>query len=338
MESYSRKNQKNIQTIIERNLGVKLAPDRRPALAGVRLAVISCCMLYVVMLSAFGYMRFSSLNGDDLALASVYRGDGRFEIIIQNLSDRELKLQDSVKVMQWSTGEEVEGDNEKIRTVDLTVPPHSRGVVTVDLSEGYDLEKMEKSLPQGDWYYFVLTNNHFAFGQDWMCTFDFEIQQREDVENQMEEHLRAREQAAEQGESASIQQGTDAEQSSAEQSNAVQGLIRSHWTWPTISREVSNLEIQDDKAYSGCINIAGAIGDEVYAVADGVVLEAAFDSVYGNVIVVDLGDGITVKYGHLKDTKVSQGDEIRQGQVVGTLGKTGTATGPNLFLEVMAEE
>ena len=192
---------------------------------------------------------------------------------------------------------------------------------------------MEKSLPEGDWYYFVLTNNHFAFGQDWMCTFDFEIQQMEDVKNQMEEHLRAREQAAEQRESASKQQGTDAEQSSA-----VQGLIRSDWTWPTISREVSNLEIQDDKAFSGCINIAGAIGDEVYAVADGVVLEVAFDSVYGNVIAVDLGDGITVKYGHLKDTKVSQGDEIRQGQVVGTLGKTGTATGPCLYLEVMAEE
>lgn len=333
MESYSRKNQKNIQTIIERNLGVNLTADRRPAFAGVRLAVMSCCMLCIVMLSAFGYMKFSSLNGDDLALASVYRGNGRFEIIIQNLSDRELKLQDSVKVMQWSTGEEVEGDNEKIRTAHLTVPPRSQGVVTVDLSEGYDLEKMEKSLPEGDWYYFVLTNNHFAFGQDWMCTFDFEIQQMEDVKNQMEEHLRAREQAAKQRESASKQQGTDAEQSSA-----VQGLIRSDWTWPTISREVSNLEIQDDKAFSGFINIAGAIGDEVYAVADGVVLEVAFDSVYGNVIAVDLGDGITVKYGHLKDTKVSQGDEIRQGQVVGTLGKTGTATGPCLYLEVMAEE
>ena len=40
-------------------------------------------------------------------------------------------------------------------------------------------------------------------------------------------------------------------------------------------------------SFSGCINIAGAIGDEVYAVADGVVLEVAFDSVYGNVIAVE---------------------------------------------------
>ena len=159
MESYGRKNQKNIRAIIERRLGVKLTADCRQARTGARLAAVSCCLLCIVMLSAFGYMKFSSLNGDDLALASVYRGNGRFEIIIRNLSDKELKLQDSVRVMQWSTGEEVEGDNEKIRTAHLTVPPRSQGVVTVDLSEGYDLEKMEKSLPEGDWYYFVLTRS-----------------------------------------------------------------------------------------------------------------------------------------------------------------------------------
>ena len=91
--------------------------------------------------------------------APAYQGDGRFEIVIVNESGRELKLQDNVKVMQWSTGEEVEGDNGKIRMSGLTIAPHSQGVVSIDISEGYDVKAMEENLPEGDWYYFVLTNN-----------------------------------------------------------------------------------------------------------------------------------------------------------------------------------
>ena len=116
------------------------------------------------------------MNGDDAMFAMVYQGDGRFDIVVINNSDRELKLQDKVKVMQWSTGKEVEGDNEKISMEILTIAPHSQGVVSIDISEGYDVGAMEENLPDGDWYYFVLTNNNFAFGQDWMCSFDFETQ------------------------------------------------------------------------------------------------------------------------------------------------------------------
>ena len=64
------------------------------------------------------------------------------------------------------------------------------------------------------------------------------------------------------------------------------------------------------------------------------VLEAAFESYSGNFIVVDLGDGITAKYGHLKEIKVSEGEEIKQGQVIAILGQTGMATGPNLMFAV----
>ena len=319
MESYSRKNQKNIQTIIERNLGVNLTADRRPAFAGVRLAVMSCCMLCIVMLSAFGYMKFSSLNGDDLALASVYRGNGRFEIIIQNLSDRELKLQDSVKVMQWSTGEEVEGDNGKIRMSGLTIAPHSQGVVSIDISGGYDVEAMEENLPEGDWYYFVLTNNNFAFGQDWMCSFDFDIEQTKEVMDR----------------SADFMEQMAVEQRTEEKQYDMGELVFPEWSWPTVSRKVSGLYgIRENGTHSDHVNIAGTAGDEIYAVADGVVLEAAFESSSGNFIVVDLGDDVTVKYGHLKEIKVSEGEEIKQGQVIATLGQTGMATGPNLMFAV----
>ena len=92
--------------------------------------------------------------------------------------------------------------------------------------------------------------------------------------------------------------------------------------------------LRENGTYSDHVNIVGAVGDEIYAVADGVVLEAAFESCSGNFIVVDLGDGVTVKYGHLKEIKVSEGEEIKQGQVIATLGQTGISTGPNLLFAV----
>ena len=64
------------------------------------------------------------------------------------------------------------------------------------------------------------------------------------------------------------------------------------------------------------------------------VMEAAFESSSGNFIVVDLGDGVTVIYGHLKEIRVSESEEIKQGQVIATLGQTGMATGPNLLFAV----
>ena len=273
MKKYNRKNLKAIQTIVQEKTGAAIVPERKPAGYKVRqMALLAGSLLCFVILCAFAYAKFSDLNGDVAGFAPAYQGDGRFEIVIVNESGRELKLQDNVKVMQWSTGEEVEGDNGKIRMSGLTIAPHSQGVVSIDISEGYDVKAMEENLPEGDWYYFVLTNNNFAFVQDWM---------------------------------------------------------------PPVRRDVSGLYgWQENGIYSDHVNIVGTAGDEIYAVADGVVTEASFESSTGNFIIVDLGEGITVKYGHLKEIKVSEGEEIKQGQVIATLGQTGMATGPNLLFEV----
>lgn len=320
MKKYSRKNLKAIQAIVQEKTGAAIVPDRKPAGHKIRqMALMAGSLLCLVMLCSFAYAKFSDLNGDVAVFAPAYQGDGKFEIIIINESDRELKLQDRVKVMQWSTSEEVEGDNEKITMSGLTIAPHSQGIVSIDISEGYDTKVMEENLPEGDWYYFVLTNNNFAFGQDWMCSFDFEIEQTEDVMDRLADFMEER-----------------AEGQKAEEKQYGTGeLIDSDWNWPTVSRDVSGLYgKQENGTYSDHVNIVGTVGDEIYAVADGVVLETAFESNSGNFVVVDLGDGITVKYGYLKEIKVSEGEEIEQGQVIATLGQTGMATGPNLLFAV----
>ncbi|MCI8556930.1 MAG: M23 family metallopeptidase [Lachnospiraceae bacterium] len=327
MEKYTRKNLKNIRTIVQNKTGVvftanKTSMQKTAGCKISRMAFLTACLLCFITLSAFAWVKLSDLNGDKIGFACAYQGKGRFDIVITNSSDRVLKLQDKVKVMQWSTGDEVEGDPEKIWITHTPIAPHSQGIVSIDLSEGYDYRAMENALQEGDWYYFVLTNNNFAFGQDWMCSFDFKLEKTEEVQNRL---VQAMEEKSE-------------EEQSQEPQYRTGDLIDSDWIWPTVSRNISAVYgRQENGAYSDHINIAGVAGDNIYSVADGTVREVAFDAAYGNVIVVDLGEGVSVKYGHLKDIKVSESDEIHQGQVIAALGQTGMATGPNLSFSVIVD-
>ena len=70
------------------------------------------------------------------------------------------------------------------------------------------------------------------------------------------------------------------------------------------------------------------------APADGVVTYAGFYSGYGRMIVVDHGNGITTRYGHLSGFAVTDGQTLRKGQVIGYVGMSGRSTGAHLHYEV----
>ena len=86
------------------------------------------------------------------------------------------------------------------------------------------------------------------------------------------------------------------------------------------------------------IDISAPSGTEVQVTADGVVLLAEREAGYGNQVLVDHGDGITTKYGHLRRIDVVAGQEVRKGQVIGTVGMTGKSTGPHLHCEVRVQQ
>lgn len=326
MEKYSRENLKNIQAIVQKETGVAIVRDGMPSGHKIRRMALSVCsLLCLVTLCAFAYVKFSGLDGDEAGFGAAYQGNGRFEIVIVNDSDKILQLQDKVKVMQWSTAKEVEGDNGKIKMEVAEIAPHSQGIISIDLSEGYDVDAMKNRLPEGDSYYFVLTNNNFVFGQDWMCFFDFETEETEYVEGSLVAAMQERKEK-------------EAERKEVEAQYGTGSLIYPDWVWPTVSQLVSGYYGEHGNGIvSEHVNIAGTAGDEIYAVADGIVTEAAYKSTCGNFILIDMGDGVTVKYGHLQEIKVSVGEEIDRGQVIGTMGKTGMATGDNLWFEVMVD-
>ncbi len=78
----------------------------------------------------------------------------------------------------------------------------------------------------------------------------------------------------------------------------------------------------------------GETGAEVMASADGMVLSAGREPRYGNAILLDHGNGMTTKYGHLSEVDVVVGQEVKRGEVIGAVGSTGRTTGPHLHYEV----
>jgi murein DD-endopeptidase MepM/ murein hydrolase activator NlpD len=72
----------------------------------------------------------------------------------------------------------------------------------------------------------------------------------------------------------------------------------------------------------------------VWATADGKVVVAERDGAYGRTVVIDHGNGFSTRYAHLRRIKVARGDRVRWGDTVGTVGKSGRASGSHLHYEV----
>ena len=83
------------------------------------------------------------------------------------------------------------------------------------------------------------------------------------------------------------------------------------------------------------IDIAAKQGTKILSSATGVVTMAEPDLYYtGGTIIMDHGHGISTIYSHLKTLKVEVGDEVLQGDVIGTVGSTGRSTGPHLDFRI----
>lgn len=76
-------------------------------------------------------------------------------------------------------------------------------------------------------------------------------------------------------------------------------------------------------------------GDEVMAAHDGVVVARYFSKSYGNLLIID-GNGFSTLYGHLDNFTVELGQSVKQGEIIGHMGNTGT-TGVHLHFEYRDE-
>lgn len=171
MNTFKQNNLNHIRDIFQDKTGVEL-PASRSKRYTVRTTVVLAAVIVCFTITALAASLFSSLDGDDLGFNAIYKGDGVVSIEVENRSDKELRFQPELKLRRYAANEEIEPISDAVKFQGTKIKPHSTGTMTIDLSRAYDMAALEVPLID-DWYYFILTNNNFMFGQDWMCSVSF---------------------------------------------------------------------------------------------------------------------------------------------------------------------
>jgi hypothetical protein len=118
--------------------------------------------------------------------------------------------------------------------------------------------------------------------------------------------------------------------------SVVDGAVGSQaFIWPANNHFLSGFDWNPAANHSG-IDIDGNTGDPAYASDNGVVVYAGWNNWgYGNVVVINHGNGWQTLYAHLSAYNVGCGQSVWQGAVIGAIGSTGNSTGSHLHFEMM---
>ena len=106
-------------------------------------------------------------------------------------------------------------------------------------------------------------------------------------------------------------------------------------TWPCES-DVITTPFDKEINHMG-IRIAAAEGTDVISATYGTVTDTGFDTKFGNYIVIENKSRVKTKYAQLSSLNVKAGDIVNQRDVIGKVGKTGTATGAHLYFEIQID-
>lgn len=105
--------------------------------------------------------------------------------------------------------------------------------------------------------------------------------------------------------------------------------------WPSQNHYLSGFDYSPETNHRG-IDIAGNVGEAVWAADAGVIVYAGWNEWgYGNMIMVDHGNGWQSLYAHLSSIKVVCGQSVDQGTIIGAIGSTGHSSGAHLHFELM---
>jgi septal ring factor EnvC (AmiA/AmiB activator) len=117
------------------------------------------------------------------------------------------------------------------------------------------------------------------------------------------------------------------------------GTLRGRLPWPTEGRVVSAFGAQvhprfGTRTFRNGVDIEASEGRDVAAVFAGHVVYTGWFKGYGNLIILDHDNEYYTLYAHVADILVKEGDDVKQGQRIGTVGDTGSLEGPRLYFEV----
>ena len=103
-------------------------------------------------------------------------------------------------------------------------------------------------------------------------------------------------------------------------------------TWPVSGTVTSGFGPRWGRQHNG-IDIAANTGTSVASAGSGTVIAAGFSGGFGQRVLVDHGGGLVTLYAHLNSINVTTGQSVSAGSSIGTVGCTGSCTGPHLHFE-----
>ena len=107
--------------------------------------------------------------------------------------------------------------------------------------------------------------------------------------------------------------------------------------WPLIGKITAGFGLRGRHRHHAGVDIDGVTGEEVQAVAAGIVVVSRSEGKYGRTIVIDHGSGLTTLYAHASRLLVDEGDRVEQGEAIAEVGATGNAHGSHLHFEVRSD-
>lgn len=107
----------------------------------------------------------------------------------------------------------------------------------------------------------------------------------------------------------------------------------SGFIWPVNGTVVSGFGWRWGRMHEG-IDISASSGTPIWAAAAGIVIHAGWLGGYGNLVVVDHGNGLATAYAHASAILVGVGQQVSQGETLSLVGSTGNSSGPHLHFEV----
>ena len=116
---------------------------------------------------------------------------------------------------------------------------------------------------------------------------------------------------------------------------SIQPISLQNFYWISSSFGYRTDPMSKRRAMHRGIDFAGREGLNVYATGDGMVVRTKVSrSGFGKEVLVDHGFGYVTRYGHMNSILVHNGQKIKRGNIIGTIGSTGKSTGPHLHYEV----
>ena len=132
---------------------------------------------------------------------------------------------------------------------------------------------------------------------------------------------------------AAIQSAQESAGSTSVGSTGAGAPTSSGFIWPVNGPVVSGFGMRWGRMHEG-IDITAPSGTPIWAAASGTIIHSGWLGGYGNLVVIDHGNGLSTAYAHASSSLVGVGQQVSQGETVSLVGSTGNSSGPHLHFEV----